>query len=130
MNDPISDLFNRLRNAGRAGHAKVDMPHSDFKERVCRLLEREGFLSEIQVTDLENRRRMRVYLRRDDDGKSVIQRIERVSRPGRRLYVKSRRVPRVLRGLGVGIYSTPRGVLSDRECREQRIGGEYVGRVW
>lgn len=130
MTDPIADLFTRIRNAGIARRRKVDIPHSQLKESVCDLLVREGYLREIQVTDVENRKRIRAYLNLDDDGLSVIDRIERMSKPGRRLYVKSRDVGRVLRGMGTGIYSTSRGVLSDEECREQRIGGEYLGRVW
>ena len=130
MTDPIADLFTRIRNAGIARRNKVDIPHSRLKESVCDLLVREGYLKETQVTDVEGRKRIRAYLHLDDDGTSVIDRIERMSKPGCRLYVKSRDIGRVLRGMGTGIYSTSRGVLSDDECREQRIGGEYLGRVW
>ena len=130
MTDPIADLFTRIRNSGIAGRKKVDIPYSGLKESICDLLVREGFLKEKQVTEVDGRKRLRIYLHTDEDGKSVIGRIERVSKPGCRVYHKSKDVRRVLRGMGLGIYSTSRGVLSDRQCREQRVGGEYVGRVW
>jgi len=130
MTDPIADLFTRIRNAGIAGRKKVDCPHSQLKESVSRLLVREGFLDEVQVTEVDGFKRMRVRLRTDLDGGSVISSIHRVSKPGCRIYRKSRDAEPVLRGLGVGIYSTSKGVLSDRECREGRVGGEYLGRVW
>jgi len=130
MTDPIADLFTRLRNAASAGRKHADLPHSKLKEELCRLLEREGFLRESQVTEVEGRKRLRAYLRLDQDGKSVIMRVERVSRPGCRVYKKSSEIERVLRGMGVGIYSTPKGLLTDRQCREQKVGGEYMGRIW
>lgn len=130
MTDPIADLFTRVRNAALASRKHADIPHSAMKEEVCRLLAREGFLREVQVTDVEGRKRLRAYLRTDEDGRSVITRLERVSKPGCRVYKKSDDVERVLRGLGVGIYSTPKGLLTDAQCREQKIGGEYVGRIW
>lgn len=130
MTDPIADLFTRIRNAGEARRTKVDMPHSDLKERVVALLVREGYLRETQVTEVDGRKRIRAYIKTDDDGVTVIARIERVSRPGRRVYRGSRDIPAVLRGMGLGIYSTSKGILSDRECRERRVGGEYLGRIW
>lgn len=130
MTDPIADLFTRIRNAGIAHRRKVDIPHSQLKASICDLLVREGYLKETQVTEVEGRKRIRAYLHLDEDGESVIGRIERMSKPGRRLYVKSRDIGRVLRGMGTGIYSTSKGVLSDSECRERRVGGEYLGRVW
>jgi small subunit ribosomal protein S8 len=130
MTDPIADLFTRLRNAGLASHSKFDIPHSIIKEAIARLLVKQGFLNEVQVTELEGRKRIRAYLKRDVDGKTIIDRIERVSKPGRRIYRGAKDIEKVLRGMGVGIYSTSKGVLSDGECREQRVGGEYLGRVW
>jgi small subunit ribosomal protein S8 len=130
MTDPIADLFTRVRNAANAARKHADIPYSAMKERVCRLLAREGFLREVQVTDVEGRKRLRAYLRVDEDGRSVITSIQRVSKPGCRVYKKSDEIDRVLRGLGVGIYSTPKGLLTDAECREQKVGGEYVGRIW
>ncbi len=130
MTDPIADLFTRLRNAGDAGRKNVDIPHSNLKESILQLLVREGFITESRTTEVEGRKRIRAYLKLDPDGRTVISRIERMSKPGRRVYLANRDMPRVLRGLGIGIYSTNRGVLTDRECREGRIGGEYLGRVW
>ena len=130
MTDPIADLFTRVRNAGGARRKKVDMPHSKMKESIARLLVREGYLNEVQVSEVDGFKRIRAYLRVDRDGSSVIQRIERMSKPGCRVYTGSRQIPKVLRGMGVGIYSTSKGILSDHECRDQRLGGEYLGRVW
>ena len=130
MTDPISDLFTRVRNAALGSRKHTDIPHSGVKEEVCRLLTREGSLREVQVTEVEGRKNLRAYLRVDDDGKSVITRIERVSKPGCRVYKKADDVERVLRGMGVGIYSTPKGLLTDGGGRVQKIAGEYVGRIW
>jgi len=130
MTDPIADLFTRVRNAALAARKHADIPHSMAKEELCRLLTREGFLREVQVSEVDGRKRLRAYLRVDEDGRSVITRLERVSKPGCRVYKKASDVERVLRGLGVGIYSTPKGVLTDAQCREQKVGGEYMGRVW
>ena len=130
MTDPIADLFTRIRNAGGARRNKVDMPHSGLKEAICDLLVREGFLREKQVTEVDGRRHIRAYLRTDDDGVTVIDKIERVSKPGCRVYRKARDIERVLKGMGIGIYSTSKGVLSDHQCREQGVGGEYLGKVW
>ncbi|MDH3590713.1 MAG: 30S ribosomal protein S8 [Planctomycetota bacterium] len=130
MTDPIADLFTRIRNAGNASRSKVDIPYSILKENIVDTLVRSGYLREKQVTELEGRKRIRAYLRLDEDGLPIIERIERVSKPGCRKYRKSSNIPRVLRGMGIGIYSTSRGVLTDDQCREQRVGGEYLGRVW
>ena len=130
MTDPIADLFTRIRNAGVAGHSKTDMPHSTLKAAVLDVLVREGYVNEMQVTDYEGRKRIRAYIKRDLDGNHIISAIERVSKPGCRVYKGSRDIERVLRGMGTGIYSTSKGVFTDGECREKRIGGEYLGRVW
>ena len=130
MTDPIADLFTRIRNSGSARRKKVDIPHSNMKENIVDLLEREGFLADKQVTELDGRKRLRVYLKLDPDGTTVVGRIERVSRPGCRVYKKARDIQRVLRGMGIGIYSTSHGVFSDTQCREKQVGGEYLGKVW
>jgi len=130
MTDPIADLFTRIRNAGIARHKKVDIPHSVLKEHVVDLLVREGYLDEKQVTEVAGRRRIRAYLKLDRDGHTIIERLERMSKPGRRLYHQAREIPKVLRGMGVGIYSTSKGILSDADCRERQVGGEYLGRIW
>ncbi|MHC4932753.1 MAG: 30S ribosomal protein S8 [Planctomycetota bacterium] len=130
MSDPIADLFTRIRNAGMAGHSKTDVPHSQLKESVVDMLVQEGYLKESQVTEVGGRKRIRAYLRLDQDGRTVITSLQRISKPGKRVYMGSRDIPRVLRGMGVGIFSTSRGILSDSQCREQRVGGEYLGRIW
>ncbi|MGQ0612996.1 MAG: 30S ribosomal protein S8 [Planctomycetaceae bacterium] len=130
MTDPIADLFTRIRNSSAAGKNKLDVPHSRLKESLSRLLEREGYLREVRSTEVEGRRWLRLYLKMDEDGKAVLRNLQRVSKPGRRVYYSTRIIPAVLRGQGIGIYSTPKGLLTDRECRDQRVGGEYLGRAW
>ena len=130
MTDPIADLFTRLRNGGLAGHNKVDMPHSRIKESIARLLVKEGYLTDVQVSEVEGRKHIRAYVKRDLDGNTVFGTIQRVSKPGCRVYKRTRDIERVLRGMGIGIYSTSKGVLTDSDCREQRLGGEYLGRIW
>ncbi len=130
MTYPIADLFTRIRNACRAGHSKVSMPHSNMRESVSQLLVRQGYLNEARTAEVEGRKWITVYIRKDRDGVPVIRTLERVSKPGCRVYHPWKDVPRVLRGQGIGIFTTSKGILSDNECREQRVGGEYVGRVW
>lgn len=130
VTDPIADLLTRVRNAAMAGRKHADMPHSDLRARICALLEKEGYLREVRITEVEGRKRIRTYFRLDDDNQPVFQHIERMSKPGRRLYLQWRELPRVRRGMGLGIFSTSRGLLTDRECREQRLGGEYLARIW
>ncbi len=130
MTDPIADLFTRIRNSSAAGKSKLDVPHSQMKESLSKLLEREGYLREVRATEVEGRRWLRLYLKVDEDGRAVLRNLERVSKPGRRVYYSTRIIPTVLRGQGIGIYSTPKGLLTDRECRDQRVGGEYLGRAW
>lgn len=128
--DPISDLLTRLRNALRARHDKIDLPNSGLKLEVVKLLKDEGYVRNYKV--LENRfaGTLRVYLKYDQDGESVIGGIQRVSRPGRRIYRGSEDIPEVLGGLGIAVLSTSKGLMTGREARRQGIGGEVLCRVW
>lgn len=128
--DPISDLLTRLRNALRARHDKIDLPNSGLKLEVVKLLKDEGYVRNYKV--LENRfaGTLRVYLKYDQDGESVIGGIQRVSRPGRRIYRGSEEIPEVLGGLGIAVLSTSKGLMTGREARRQGIGGEVLCRVW
>ena len=122
-------MLTRIRNAGRAGHRRVDMPVSKFKAQIARLLRDNHYIDDFKVLDDGLHGLLRIYLKYYDDS-PVIREIRRVSTPGVRRYVKAREVPRVKNGLGMAILSTSRGVMSDREARKQRLGGEYVGMVW
>ena len=129
MTDPVADMLTRIRNAGRAGHRRVDMPVSKFKTQIARLLRDNHYIEDFKVLDDGLHGRLRIYLKYHDES-PVIREIRRVSTPGVRRYVRAREVPRVKSGLGMAILSTSRGIMSDREARRQRLGGEYVAMVW
>jgi small subunit ribosomal protein S8 len=129
LTDPISDMLTRLRNAAVTRHRRVDMPVSRLKTEVARVLKENHFIQDFKVLDDGRHGVLRVYLRYFDE-QPVIRHIERVSRPGRRVYKGSRELPRVRNGLGIAILSTPQGVMSDREARAQQMGGEVMALVW
>jgi len=128
--DPLSDLFTRLRNGMRAGHDRVDVPASRLKEAVLKLLEDEGFVASYRREQKEGRPVLRVGLKYDGEGEPIVAGIERVSRPGRRVYAKADAIPAVLGGLGISIVSTSRGIVTDKQARKERLGGEVLCNVW
>ena len=130
MTDPIADLLTRIRNGLGARKAFVELPSSNMKVEVAKILKEEGYVTNFKVTEDGKQGVLRVDLKYRDDGRPVIDGIERASRPGRRDYVGKGAVPRVLDGLGVAILSTSRGLMTDRAARREGIGGEYVCRVW
>jgi small subunit ribosomal protein S8 len=129
MTDPIADMLTRIRNAAQARQKRVDMPVSKLKTQVARILKENHFIHDFKVLDDGRHGVLRVYLRYFDD-RPVIRNLQRVSRPGRRVYTGAQELPRVRGGLGIAIVSTSRGVMSDREARAQRIGGEVMALVW
>ena len=129
-NDPITDLLNRLRNAMRAGHPRVDMPASRLKEDLVKVLAEEGYIASYRRVEEKGRPLLRVGLKYDADGEPVVSGLERVSRPGRRVYARAQEIPEVLGGLGTSIVSTSRGIVSGRRARESRLGGEILCNVW
>ncbi len=129
MTDPIADMLTRLRNAGAAGHKWVDMPVSKAKIEIAELLKRNHFVHDHKVLDDGRFGVLRIYLKYHE-GRPVIRHLERVSRPGRRHYVRVSDIPRVRNGLGMAILSTSAGVLSDRAARDQGVGGELMALVW
>lgn len=129
MTDPIADMLTRIRNAAQARHRRVDMPVSKVKTEIARLLRDNHFIHDYKVLDDGYHGVLRVYLRYFED-RSVIRHLERVSRPGRRVYAGASKLPKVRGGLGIAIVSTSRGLLSDREARSQRVGGEVMAQVW
>jgi small subunit ribosomal protein S8 len=129
--DPVADMLTRVRNANTARLPKTEMPHSALKEGISRVLKDEGYIKDYKVVETgKNKKALHVYLRYDEDGGPIVTTLERVSRPGRRVYRGLAKIGRVLDGLGVAILSTHQGVLSDRECRKKRIGGELLCKVW
>ena len=128
--DPLSDLFTRLRNGMRAGHDRVDVPASRLKESVLKVLEQEGFVSSFRKVQEAGRPVLRVVLKYDHEGEPIVAGLERVSRPGRRVYAKADAIPEVLGGLGVSIVSTSQGIVTDKKARQSRLGGEVLCNVW
>lgn len=129
MTDPIADMLTRIRNAGQAGHRWVDMPPSKLKVEIARLLKDNHFVFDHKVLDDGGHGVLRVYLKYYE-GQPVIRHLERVSRPGRRHYVRADDIPRVRNGLGIAILSTSRGLMSDHGARRERMGGELMALVW
>src|SRR5438270_10428019 len=130
MTDPIADMLTRVRNALVARHPKVDVPASRLKMEIARILKEEGFILNFKLTEEGSQKFIRIYLKYTPGNVPVISRIERVSRPGCRVYVGSKAVPRVLGGLGVNILTTPRGVMTGGTARREGVGGEVLCQVW
>jgi small subunit ribosomal protein S8 len=130
MTDPIADMLTRIRNAALARHDRTEMPYSRLKEHVARVLKSEGFLDDVRVSDGEGHKQLTVVLRYGRDKQSALDGVRRVSTPGRRVYVRHDRIPRVLSGMGVSILSTSQGVMTDKDARKQRVGGELICEVW
>jgi small subunit ribosomal protein S8 len=129
MTDPIADMLTRIRNAVAIERPRVDMPLSRVKKGIAEILKKEGFISEYQMLEDARPPILRVHLKYGPDGEKVINRIERVSKPGRRRYAGVSEIPRVLNGMGITVVSTSRGIMSDRECRQLHVGGELLCRV-
>jgi small subunit ribosomal protein S8 len=125
MSDPIADMLTRIRNGQQAQKLSVRMPSSKVKVAIAKVLQDEGYIDGYSVRDLEGKAELEVVLKYYA-GRPVIERIERVSRPGLRVYKGSDKLPRVMNGLGVAIVSTPRGLMTDRAARAGRVGGEVI----
>lgn len=131
MNDTISDMLTRIRNGVAVQRNSVDVISSRLNRAVIDVMQREGYVQEFrEVLDSRGHPALRVLLKYDMDGDSVISKIGRVSRPGRRVYRGVREIPRVLNGLGISVVSTSKGVMSDREARTAGIGGEILCEIW
>jgi small subunit ribosomal protein S8 len=128
--DPIADMLTRIRNAMQARHAKVDVPASKLKMDIARILKDEGYIANYKPAEEGAKRSIRIYLKYTPGNVPVISHIERVSRPGCRVYVGSTEVPRVLGGLGINILTTPRGVMTGAAARRENVGGEVLCQVW
>lgn len=128
--DPIADMLSRIRNAQMARHPKVDVPASKLKVEIARILKEEGFITNFKLAEDGAKKSIRIYLKYTAGNVPLISRIERVSRPGCRVYVGSKEVPRVLGGLGINILTTPRGVMTGSAARKERLGGEVLCQLW
>jgi len=130
MTDPIADLLVRIRNAHRAKHDRLDVPASRVKMEVCRILMEEGYIKGVKLVEGKPRDLIRVFLSYTKDGDPNISVLRRVSTPGRRVYKGAEQIKPVLNGMGIGIISTSKGLLTDRQARDQRVGGEVLCEVW
>jgi small subunit ribosomal protein S8 len=129
MTDPIADMLARIRNAGQAGHRRVDMPISKLKAEIARILKDNHFIHDYKLLDDGAHGVLRVYLKYYQE-RPVIRNLRRVSRPGMRRYAGARELPRVRGGLGIAIVSTSQGIMTDKEARARNVGGEVMAFVW
>ena len=130
MTDPIADLLTRIRNASAVRHEKVAVPASNLKLRIVNLLREEGFIRNFKIVKESPQDQIVIYLKYTPENSPVITGIERISKPGRRTYVKETGLPSVRSGLGIAILSTSRGVMTDRQARALKVGGEHICSVW
>jgi len=132
MTDPLADMLTRIRNANTAMHDDVSMPASKLKESLAGVLHKEGYIIDYKVVDNDGRpgSTLKIDMKYSPSRDRVISGLKRVSKPGLRVYTKSNEIPRVLGGLGVAVVSTSRGLMSDREARKRRMGGEILCYVW
>ncbi len=130
MTDPMADMLTRIRNAGMAKHAKLDLPSSNLKVAVATVLKDLGYLKNLKVISDNKQGVLRIYLKYDENQTPVIHEIKRISTPGRRVYVSKDEIPRIKNGLGASILSTSKGVLDDAAARQAQVGGEVICTVW
>jgi small subunit ribosomal protein S8 len=130
MTDPIADLLTRIRNASIARHDRTEVPASRLKEAVALILKSEGYIADVRPSEGDGPKKLTIVLKYGRDRTSAIDGVRRVSRPGRRVYVRHDRIPRVYSGLGICILSTSHGLMSDRDARRLKLGGELLCEVW
>lgn len=128
--DPIGDMLTRIRNALQAGHADLEIPSSNLKKRIAEILKEQGFIEDFSVLEDRTQGILKIYLKYVAPRRGAIAGIRRESKPGRRVYVGKNDIPRVRRGMGLAILSTPQGVMADQEARKRGIGGELLLTVW
>ena len=128
--DPIADMLTRVRNAIVARHPKVDVPASKLKAEIARILKEEGYIANFKVAEEGVKKVIKIYLKYGPNNSPVITKIERISRPGCRVYVGHGDIPRVQGGLGINILTTPRGVMTGRHAHKEGVGGEVLCRIW
>src|SRR5438270_7007765 len=130
LTDPVADLLARIRNSIHARHQKLDIPTSKLKLEIARILKEEGYIANFKATEEDGRKVLRIYLKYGQDSAAAISNLQRISRPGCRVYVGRSDIPRVLGGLGIDILTTPKGVMTGRQARKQGVGGEILCEVW
>lgn len=130
MSDPIADMLTRIRNGNKAKFEKVDIPLSKEKLEIAKILKQEGYIKNFKVLSEEKKGTLRVYLKYDAQNRGLINGIKRLSRPGLRIYVKSKKILPVLNGFGINIVSTPQGIITDKDAKKLNVGGELICSVW
>lgn len=130
MTDPIADMLTRIRNANLVRHEKLELPASMLKKEIADILKREGFIRDYEFIEDNKQGVIRIFLKYGSSNERVITGLKRISKPGLRVYAKSNELPRVLGGLGIALVSTSKGVLTDKEARQQQVGGEVLAYVW
>jgi small subunit ribosomal protein S8 len=128
--DPIADMLTRVRNALIARHPKVDVPASKLKMELARIFKDEGYIMNFKLVEEDEKKAIRIYLKYTPANLPVISRIERISRPGCRVYLGSKDIPRVLGGMGINILTTPKGVMTGAAARKEGVGGEVLCQIW
>ena len=129
LSDPIGDMLARIKNAQQRNHKKVSLPSSKFKEKITDVLKSEGYIIDYKVHNIENKINLEIDLKYNS-GNPVISSIERISKPGRRIFSSAEGLPKINNGLGIAIVSTPKGVMTDIDARKQRVGGEIICKVF
>ena len=130
MSDPIADMLTRIRNANTVGHKTVDVPASNMKKAIAGILKEEGYITDFEVIDDNKQGVIRITLKYTENKSQVITGLRRVSKPGLRIYSNSKDMPKVMKGLGIAIVSTSKGIMTDREARKNNVGGEVLAFVW
>ncbi|CAM3974292.1 30S ribosomal protein S8 [Cohnella lubricantis] len=130
MSDPIADMLTRIRNANLVRHETVELPASNVKKQIAEILKREGFIRDAEYVEDTKQGLIRIFLKYGPNNERVITGLKRISKPGLRVYTKSNEVPRVLGGLGIAIISTSKGIVTDKEARQSKSGGEVLCYVW
>ncbi len=130
MTDPIADMLTRIRNANMVRHEKLEVPASNMKKEIAEILKKEGFIRDYEFVEDNKQGVLRIFLKYGVNNERVITGLKRISKPGLRVYAKASEVPKVLGGLGIAIVSTSNGIMTDKEARNQKIGGEVVAYVW
>jgi small subunit ribosomal protein S8 len=130
LTDPVADFLARIRNGIRARHQKVDVPASKLKLEMARILKEEGYIANFKAAEEEGKKVLRLYLKYGPNNEAAISRLERISKPGCRVYVGRTDIPRVLGGMGINILTTPRGVMTGRDARKQGVGGEVLCEIY
>ncbi|ATP42193.1 MULTISPECIES: 30S ribosomal protein S8 [Solibacillus] len=130
MTDPIADMLTRIRNANMVRHEKLEVPASNVKKEIAEILKREGFVRDVEYVEDNKQGIIRIFLKYGKDNERVITGLKRISKPGLRVYAKTNEVPKVLNGLGIALVSTSQGLLTDKEARAKKAGGEILAYIW